>query len=412
MTVLIILLILCLLASGIFSASETAFFSLSPFKVKSYQRHPEHNKRLIAKLLVSPRDLLVTLLMLNIAVNILVQNFSASLFGDEAKWTLNVGIPLILTLIFGEIIPKSIGLVHNEKIASYMAGYLAFLQKILLPIRYALIKLTSGISRVMFWFLRKERDISIEELQHALQTSRENGIIPEDEAELIQGYLSLRASTVKTRMRPRTEVLFFDIDEPLSKLVHLFVDQECSRIPVCTKGLDQILGIVTSRSFFLQRENLKSNEDLRPILETPFFIPETVPARLLLKQFYDRKETFGIVVNEYGSVSGIVALEDLVETVVGEIDDRRQEKNLYTLSGKDIVIASGKMELSELERIFHIPFVSENNRVTIGGYLIEKMGDIPKSGTKFLTDDFLFHILSADPNRIRRIYIRRIRKRR
>lgn len=412
MILLIFLLILCLLASALFSASETALFSISSLKIKAYQNQKDRKKKLVANLLESPSDLLVTILMLNIAVNIFVQNISASLFGEKTSWVLNVGVPLLLTLIFGEIIPKSVGLVHNTWIASQIAPFLTLLQKVLLPIRYGLVKITQSVSRVLFFFLKKEQDISTDELHHALKTSRRFGVLPEDEAELIQGYLLLQESTVKTQMRPREDVLFFDIDEPLSKLVYLFVDQECSRIPVCEKGLDQIIGIITSQLFFLHRETIKTSNDLQEILEEPFFVPETVPARMLLKQFYDRKETFGIVVDEYSSVCGIIALEDLVETVVGEIVDRRHEKNLYTQSGKDIVIASGKMELADFEKLFNIPLISENNMVTIGGYLTEKLGDIPKNGSKYSTDDFLFHVLSADPTRVRRVYIRRVRKRR
>src|SRR5476649_978420 len=147
--------------------------------------------------------------------------------------------------------------------------------------------------------------------------------------------------------------------------MHLFVDQECSRIPVCDKGLDQLIGVVTSRLFFLHRESIHTVEDLKKNLEKPFFVPETVAAKVLLRQFYDRQESFAIVVDEYGSVSGLISLEDLVETVIGEIADRRDEKNLYTLSGDDVIIASGKMELADLEKIFDIPFVSKNNMVTV-----------------------------------------------
>jgi CBS domain containing-hemolysin-like protein len=275
-----------------------------------------------------------------------------------------------------------------------------------------LVAVTSVVSRVFFFFLRKEEEISIDELQHALRTSRQYGVLQAEEAELIRGYLALQESTVKERMRPREEVLYFELAEPLSRLVHLFVDQECSRIPVCKEGLDQIVGVMTSRQFFLHRASIHAVDDLSAILEKPFFVPETVAAKVLMRQFYDRQESFAIVVDEYGSVSGIIALEDLVETVIGEIADRRDEKNLYTLSGDDVIIASGKMELADLEKIFDIPLISKNNMVTVGGYLTEKMGDIPKSGSKFVTDDCLFHVLAADPTRVRRVYIRRMRKQR
>jgi putative hemolysin len=412
MIVLILVLAVLLFFSGLFSASETALFSLSSLKVKTYKQDKDPRKQLIAQLLSSPRQLLVTIIMLNVSFNILVQNVTSSIFGQASSWALNVGVPLALTLILGEVIPKSLGLVNNDRIAYRMAPIIQLLQTLLMPIRRLLVSMTNHISRVLFFFLHKEEEISIDELQHALRTSRKFGVLNEDEAELVQGYLALQESTVKERMRPREEVLFFDLDEPLTKLMHLFVDQECSRIPVCDKGLDQIVGVVTSRLFFLHREEIRTIEDLKTILEKPFFVPETVPAKTLLRQFYDRQDSFAIVVDEYGSVAGIVALEDLVETVIGEITDRRDETNLYTQSGEDVIIASGKMELADLEKIFDVSFSSENNMVTIGGYLTEKMGDIPKSGSKYLTDDFLFHVLAAEPTRVRRVYIRRLRKKR
>jgi putative hemolysin len=411
MITLIGLLLILLFFSGFFSASETSLFSLSSLKVKAYKTDADSRKRLVADLLSSPRDLLVTIIMVNIAVNILIQNVSASLFGDNSNWLLNVGVPLALTLFLGEVVPKSIGLVNNTKISYRVAPLMYFLQRMLAPIRKALVSITTVVSRIFFFYLRKEEEISIDELGHALRTSRQYGILQAEEAELIRGYLSLQESTVKEQMRPREEVLYFDLKEPLSRLVHLFVDQECSRIPVCKEGLDQIIGVMTSRQFFLHRESIQSTADLPPILEKPFFVPETVAARVLLRQFYDRQESFAIVVDEYSSVSGIIALEDLVETVIGEIADRRDEKNLYTISGDDVIIASGKMELSDLEKIFDMPFVSKNNMVTVGGYLTEKMGDIPKSGIKLMTDDCLFHVLAADPTRVRRVYIRRMKKR-
>ena len=412
MTSLIVLLFILLFVSGFFSASETSRFSLSSLKVKAYKTDPDPRKRQVFELLYSPRDLLVTIIMINIAVNILIQNVSASLFGDRTNWLLNVGVPLALTLVLGEVLPKSIGLVNNTKISYRVAPVINFFQRFLAPIRKALVTVTTFVSRVVFFFLKKEDEISIDELQHALRTSRQYGVLHAEEAELIRGYLSLQESTVKEKMRPREEVLYFDLDEPLSRLIHLFVDQECSRIPICREGLDKIIGVMTSRQFFLYRESIHASKDLENVLEKPFFVPETVAAKVLLRQFYDRQESFAIVVDEYGSVSGIIALEDLVETVIGEIADRRDEKNLYTLSGDDVIIASGKMEIADLEKIFDLPFVSKNNMVTVGGYLTEKMGDIPKSGSKLITDDCLFHVLAADPTRVRRVYIRRIGKRR
>jgi CBS domain containing-hemolysin-like protein len=131
-------------------------------------------------------------------------------------------------------------------------------------------------------------------------------------------------------------------------------------------------------------------------------------SEILLRQMYEKEESLAIVVDEYGSISGLIALEDLVEKVVGEIADARDEKSRYSRSGEDVIIASGKLELAEFEEIFGKALPSENNMVTIGGWLTEQMGDIPRTGAKYTAHDFFFHVLAADVKRVRRIYIRRM----
>ncbi len=377
-------------------------------KVKSFRNDPDRRKQLVAQLLASPRDLLVTLIMLNIVVNILIQNVTSSIFGELSGWTLNVGVPLALTLIFGEVIPKSIGMAHNTKISYRVAPFLNRARRFFNPVCKLLTSLTGFVSRLMFFFLKSEEEISFDELQHALKTSRSNEILNEDEAELVRGYLILQESQVKELMRPREEVLFFDIEEPLSKLIHLFVDQECSRLPVCRENLDNVIGIMTSRIYFLNREKLHKTSDLPSVLKKPMFVPEGMAAETLLRKMYEKEESIALVVDEYGSISGLIGLEDLVEKVIGEIADARDVKSRYTRSGEDVIIASGKLELSEFSDIFGHFLPSENNMVTIGGWLTEQMGDIPKTGTKYTAHGFLFHVLGADAKRIRRIYIRRL----
>lgn len=321
---------------------------------------------------------------------------------------MSVGVPLALNLVLGEVIPKSLALPNNARLAYRVAPLLSVLQKILYPIRKVLSFITNFIIRICFFFLKKEEEISIDELQHALKASREHGVLHSDEAELVRGYLNLEESSVKELMRPREEVIYFDLEDPLSKLVHLFVDQECSRILVCKEGLDTLQGIISSRLFFLHKAQLHESKDLLSIIKKPFFVPEVMTAEVLLKQMYEREESLAIVVDEYSSISGIIAFEDLVEVVVGEIADRRDTKMLYTRAKGDVIIASGKLELSEFEEIFQHALHSENNMVTIGGWLTEQLGDIPKAGTKYVTDDFLFHVLASDATRIRRLYIRKL----
>ncbi|MCH9627179.1 MAG: hypothetical protein S4CHLAM2_08140 [Chlamydiales bacterium] len=403
------LLLLFTLCSGFFSLSLIALFSLSSTEIKLYKHSHDKRKLLIADLLAQPRNLLVTLLFLDIGANILIQNTSANIFGTYSSWLLKVGVPLLITLLIGEIIPKTLALSYNKAIATHVVRVISALQQILSPLLRTLTFITSHISSVLFFFLRKEQEISKEELHHVLKSSKSSGILSLDEAKLIEGYLSLTDYTVKERMHPRHEILYYDINEPLSNLIHLLVEKECSRVPVCVGDLQNMVGIVSATLFFLHREQIREGKDLIAHLEKPYYVPETIFARTLLYHFFHRKATMGIVVDEYGSISGVITQEDLFEVVVGEIADIRDEKTRYTPAGNDVIITSGKFELSEFEQLFGTTLSSSSNCVTLGGWLTERLGDIPKSGTKYESNGFLFQVLAADPNRVRRVYIRRLR---
>lgn len=409
MTLLLIaLLFLLIFISAFCSLSETTLFSLSPLTVKSFKANGNPRMGLISRLMEHPRDVLVTILIVNTVANILVQNTVSTLFDKESSWVLKVGVPLALTLILGELLPKSLALPNNAKIAPRIAPVIEWMQVILVPLRKPLTRIASGVSRVLFFFLREEKEISSDELRHVLKTSKQSKVLLPQEADLIGGTIDLQNSIAKERMRPREEVLFYDIQEPLSKLHNLLIDLEITRIPVCDGNLENLLGILSTRRFFFHGQNVRQPSDLLPILKKPLYAPETTRCWTLLRMLRERGESLAIVVDEYGSISGLITQEDLFEAVVGEITDRRDEKSLYTRSSGDVIIASGKLELSVFNEIFKVHLKSKENIVTLGGWLIEQLGDIPAAGTKYAMDDFLFYVLAAEPNRVRRIYVRRL----
>lgn len=405
---LVIALFLFLSCSALASAAEISIFSLSAITLKSYQRSRNPKERLIAALAFRPRELFVTLFVVNIAANILLQNVASTLFGGAASWWLKVGVPLVLVVLFGELLPKYIALRNNLSIAHALAPLVRLFSKILQPVQKYVMMIAVPVSRSLFFFLKKDKPVSREELEHVLRSSLEFGILHEDEVNLVSGYLDLQDTQVKDLMWPREDILFYDIKKPLSKLIHLFFDKACSRIPVCEDNIQNVKGIITATKFFLNRHKCNKPKDLVTLLDKPFFVPKTTPVRKLMGQFNQRNEEVALVVDEYGSVVGLIAHEDLIEVVIGEISDQRDENPLYTRAGDHTIIASGKLELTEFETIFGLKLESENNVLTLGGWLTEQLDDIPKSGTKYQTDHFLFQVLAADPNRIRRVYVRRI----
>jgi CBS domain containing-hemolysin-like protein len=403
-------LIIFTLISGLSSAAETSLFSLSSLRIKAYRTDPDPRRRLIASLVLRPRELVVTLFMMQITVNILMQNSASTLFGEGSSWLLKVGVPLVLTLLFGDILPKYIAINNNTAISYAVAPTLDRIARLLSPVRNMILAVVGPVSQAMFFFLKPDEEISRDEMRHALKTSEESGVLDLAEAALVSGYLDLHTRMVKELMRPRDEILYYNLNDPLSKLTHYFVDLECSRIPVCQGTLQNLLGIVKADRFLQDHSRIQTVDDLTSILSKPFFVPESTPARVLMRQFDQRDEVLAMVVDEYGSIVGLISREDLVEVVVGDIVDRRDTQTKYTQAGEDVIIASGKLELSEIKDIFGVALHSPNNMVTLGGWLCEAMGDIPKSGTKYQTSDFLFQVLAADPNRVRRIYVRRLKQ--
>lgn len=401
------LLVFLIVCSGFFSGSETALFSIPHSKSKTFSDSPDKRKQLISGLLKHPRDLLVTVFLMNTIVNIVLQNTASAMFGQYASWGLKVGVPLGLTLIFGEIIPKYMGMVHNVSFALFTAPAISMIQNLIAPLRKWIIAVTAPVTRTLFFFLHEEESISKEELRHVLKTSEKDGVLLTEEADLVWGYLNLQESSVREVMWPREDIVAYDMDEPLTKLIHLFVDMECSRVPVYKESLDDMVGIAHANDFFLARDQIKSPEDLCSILKKPLYVPENSAAQSLLQKFKDTGEFVALVVDQYGVISGIISQEDVLEMVIGDITDIRDQAQMYTRSGKNEIIASGKLDLMELNNIFQSDLTSDYNMVTLGGWLTEKLGVIPSVGTKYETDDYVFQVLAADPNRIQKVYVRK-----
>lgn len=407
---MIFFLVLLIFLSAFLSGSETALFSLPPLTVKSYGRASDARLVQIARLMEKPREVLVSIMMLNILANIFIQNTVSTIFDPFPGWTLKIGVPLVLTLVFGELLPKSLALPNHAEIAYRVAPWISRATRWLRPIREPLTKVTNIMARICFFFLREEKEISPDELRHVLKTAKVRGILTPIESELIGGTLDLQNSIVREHMRPREEIIFYDMQTPLTHLMHLFIDLGITRLPICDGNLENLKGILSVRQYFFHRDQIKTPENLCPILKKPYYVPESTKGWTVLRHLRERGENLVMVVDEYGSISGLITQEDLIEAVIGEIVDRRDTKSLFTRSNENVIIASGKLELTEFNALFDMPLQSHGGAVTLGGWLIEQLGDIPPAGTKYATDHFLFYILAAEPNRIKRIYVRRLKK--
>ena len=401
---IILVLVFC---SCYFSSSESALFSLSETKVRAYQHSKDPHKKLIAALLRKPQELLVTIFVLNTVVNILIQNAISGFIGENGSWIGKIFIPFLILLFFGEIFPKQVGLEKNIAISKLTAKPLTVLHQFFLPLFKLIVGIANSISKLLFFFLKKGEDIGSEEIQHVLKKSEELGVLHPDEAFLASGFLELRDAQVKEIMRPKEEIIAYEINEPMSKLIHLFVDQECTRIPIYRGNLDQVLGIISANQFFAHKNKIFNAQNLLEHASKPFFCPETTQAKVLLKQFDLKDEVFSLCVDEYGIITGLITKEDLIEVVIGSVKDLRDQAVYYTKVNDNTVIAKGQTDIEEIEKIFGIELENPEELSSIGGWLTQAHGDIPATGWTYEYKNLFFRILSADPNKVTKVFIQR-----
>lgn len=406
-TLSVLLTIFFLFFSGFISLSQIALFSIPTSLISHYKRSKSVKQKRVALLLSHPHHLLITLIFLDIGVNIGIQNCVANLAGANASLLSTVGLPLALTLVLGEILPKAVALPYNIQIARYVAPIVQVFITVLSPLlHWAIIGINYIIQKMLP--ARKLDIIQPQELKAVLKSCKNFGLISQDESHLLFGYLSLGDCCVKERMKPRQDVLFYDIQTPIENLYQLFADQHCSRVPVCNDNLQNLLGICTAKALLLHEKPIESPNELLSLLCKPYYMPETISAKTALCHLAANEETLGMIIDEYGSIEGLITQNDLFEIVSGEIIDEREERVLYTMSGKDIIIAAGALELSEFAEVFHVDLPTYNNSATLGGWLTEQIGSIPSTGAKLSWNNFIFQVLDAAPNCVRRVYVRRL----
>lgn len=402
----LLLFFLLLACSAFFSASETALFSLPQIKIHAFSESLESRRKKVADLVLRPKNLIVTIFFMNTLMNILLQNTASSFLGKMGSFELKVGVPLIITLLFGEIFPKNIALHFNERISLAVAPVIDSLQRILKPLNRFILIIAIPLSRFIFFFLKKNSPLHKEEVDYLLTMSKKQNLIGQEELRFIRGYLALQEAKVKEVMRPKGDILSFSLEQTIQELTELFVDKACSRLPVIDRKSDKVLGILHARDFFLAQHEITTSKDIRRWLCKPLFVPENMYAKTLLRRLATHKEKMALVVNEYGSLTGLITQEDLLEIVIGDVSDIRHQKWFIQASENEI-IANGKLEIADLNHIFKTHIKSEHGQVTLGGFLTEKLGCIPTPGTTFQQDTLFFHVLSSDNRRIEKIFVRK-----
>jgi len=408
LTMLVLLIVVALV-----SAAESAFFSLSPTDMEELKDSDAKTDDRILLLIDTPKRLLATVLIsinfINIAIVILSTFVMEELFdfshNPTAGFIIQVVAVTFLILLIGEVIPKIYATQNPLKTSRILLYFVLFLQKIFYPVSSVLVYSTSLMDKV---FKPKTHNISVDELSQALELTSDEDI-PEEDHKILKGIVKFGNTDVKQIMKPRMDVTAFEYNSNYHKLLADITNFGFSRFPVYKETLDHIAGVLYTKDLLQHLEEPDAYQwhaNIRP----PFFVPENKKIDDLLREFQHRKIHMAVVVDEYGGTSGIVTLEDVIEEIVGEINDEFDDDDLvYSKLDDNNYVFEGKANLNDVYRVLEIEgelFEDVKGEAdTVGGLLLELEKRIPKKGEKIHFENFLFTIEAADNRRIKRVKI-------
>ena len=396
------LFLLCF--SAFFSATETAFFSLTREEINRFGKSSSKSERLVHALLKTPKHLLTTILLGNMLANIgfycASYGFAQEIAAESpysAIWVAGtVCVCSLLTIIImGEVIPKNIAVKIPDQYSRWAAMPIYLFDKLFLPFRIILTSIINSISRVFDKGGGDEKCVTIDELKMLVEFSEKQGIVDQEERSMIHGILDFKRAQIKEIMLPRVDMNLFDIADPVQELIELARETKETKFPIYEETPDNILGIVHAKDIFLNPE-----APLKDILKPVQFVPEPKSIEGLLRQFRREGSQMAIVVEEHGGTAGLITLEDIIEEIVGEIQDEH-EKPRETINKIDEnkYLISGNLSLRDWSDTFGVE-IEPMGVDTIGGLVITLLEHIPQKGDSVKYEDFIFTVEGVRKRRV------------
>ena len=404
-------LIFFLMGSAFFSASETALTSLSKIRLRQMVEEGVPKADVIQRLLDDPSRLLGTILIGNNIVNIgasaLATSVSMKLFGSAGIGIATGGMTL-LVLIFGEITPKTLATEHSEKVSLKVVGVIAFLSLIFKPLLTVVLKLTSGLIKLVGGEGNTERPfITEEELKIMVNVGHEEGVLEGGEKKMIYNVFDFGDTQVRDVMTQRTDMAVIDVNASYDEIVHKFKTEQFSRLPVYHESIDDIIGILYLKDLFFYKGD-PAVFDIQTFLRKPYFTFEFKRTAKLFKELQTERLPIAIVLDEYGGTAGMVTVEDLVEEIVGDIRDEYDEhENNIEVVREDEYIVDGSTRIDEVNEMIGTQFETEEFE-SIGGFVIGELGRMPEIGEKLDYKGIHFIVEHIEKNRIDKLRIKNL----
>jgi len=405
---LFILLVLLVLMSAFFSSSETALINMSKIRLKYLVKEKVKNADKLEKLYEDSNKLIGAILIGNNIVNVATSSIATIITTSRfsnAGLGISVGLTTLVILIFGEITPKNLALKNSESISLFVAPIILFLVRIFTPILFIL----NNISNLLSALLGQRNDdkkptITQDELKTIVDVSNQEGVLETDETEMIQNIFEFKDLTVDDIMIQRRDIVAISADMSYDEIIDVFKNRQLSRLPIYEDTIDDIIGVLYAKDLFFTEQS-KEDFDIKTVMREPVFVNEFVKISDFFKKMQQVKTHIAIVLDEYGGVAGIVTMEDLVESIVGDIYDEydQQDEEVRKLK-ENIYVINGNSKLTEIQELLKVELVSKDYE-SLGGYLMDKMGKIPTQGDIYEDENFKFVISSMDKNRINKVKV-------
>ena len=425
------LIFFLIMANGFFAASEIAVIATRKTRIDSLVEKGVRSAVAVARLKEDPDRFLAT-----VQIGVTLVGTLASAIGGAAaieflkpmveslplplvgRWGESVAILLVvlpiayLSLVLGELVPKSLALRFSERIAVLVAHPIDLLSRLTsFPVRI----LTASSNAVLWLFGGKDAGgasfVSEEEVKSLIREGAAKGIFDETEKELIHSVFEFADTPVKAVMVPRTEIHAVDVKTPRDEILKSFVESGFSRIPVYDGDMDRVVGILYNKDIFraLQEKGEFRAQDL---LHPPFFVPSSLPISQLLKELQRKRSAMAIVVNEFGEVEGLATLEDLLEEIVGEIRDEydREERGPVERLPDGSMVIQGSAQLKDLKSDYNLPFEESPDYLTLAGFVLAKLRRIPRGGERVEHEGYRLTIVDMEGRRIVKIKLEETKK--
>jgi putative hemolysin len=405
-----LVLVFLLLCSAFFSACEVAYFSLNSLQLKEMLEKKGRLGRIVNSLLEKPRELLITIYIgnefVNIAISVVITSVAISILGSIGVGVA-IGMSTFLLLIFGDIIPKSISIKFAQPYSLFSAYPLMCFTKLVQPAQKLFTIWTEKIigSIGILPHAKKESPITDDEFRAMVQVGEGEGVIDSDERALIQNVIEFGETTVEEIMTPKIDMFTVNVEDSLDDILPRIIENFYSRVPVFGVGEDAIAGILFTKDLTRLKHLPREKVSLKSILHPAVSVPQSKKIKEMLEEFRKLKRHMAIVLDEYGSVCGLVTLEDIIEELVGEIDsEMRQDEVPSKKLGENHYRILGAFSLAEFNEGFQSE-LPENDYDTVGGYVFGLFGRIPRSGESTTIDRFKFRVEKMKGSRIVSLFL-------